>query len=119
MKNLNYSVSQLLLILLITFFIIGCAGEPLKIDLPANHPTNPEAQETVFTPPPNPFQKDVAAMQSESTPDSMVKHKTHEERGKQHMDHNLGTDETHRSDSESTNKSGHGEGDNQHKGHSQ
>lgn len=119
MKNLNYSVSQPLLILLITFFIIGCASEPVKIDLPTNHPTNPDAQEAVFTPPPNPFQKDVAAMKSESTPDSIMKHKTHNESGKQHMDHSMGTNKENPPDSAPTKKSGHGEGDNQHKGHSQ
>jgi hypothetical protein len=87
--------------------------------LSANHPANPGAQEAEFIPPPNPFQEDVTAMKGESTPDSMIKHKTIEEGGKQHMDHNMGTKKGSRSDSESTKESGREEGDNQHKGHSQ
>jgi hypothetical protein len=39
------------------FFIIGCASEPVKVDLPVNHLGNPLSNETAFTPPPNPFQK--------------------------------------------------------------
>jgi hypothetical protein len=58
-------------------------------------------------------------MKGESTPDSMMKHKTDEESGKQHMDHNMGTKKGSELDSDSTKKSGQGEGDNQHKGHSQ
>jgi len=119
MKHLNCRASGLFLILLMTFFIIGCASEPLKVDLSANHPANPEAQEAEFTPPPNPFQEDVTAMKGASAPDSMMKHKAHGERGKQHMDHNMGTDEESRPDTESTKKSGHEDDDNQHKGHSQ
>ena len=119
MKNLNYCVSLLFLLLLMAFFIIGCASEPVKVDLPANHPANPEAQEAQFSAPPNPFQEDGTAMKGESTPDSMMKHKTIEESSKQHMDHNMGTKKGSRSDSESTKKSGQEEGDNQHKGHSQ
>ena len=119
MKNLNYSAARLFLILLMAFSIIGCASEPIKADLPANHPANPHAQEAEFTPPPNPFQEDVTAMKGESTPDSMMKHKTQEERGQQHMNHNMGTKKESEPDSDSTKKSGHKEDDNQHKGHSQ
>lgn len=119
MKKLEFKTSGLFLILLMTFFIIGCASEPVKIDLPANHPSKPEAQEAEFNPPPNPFQQDATAMKGESTPDSMMKHKPPKESGKQHMDHNMGTKKGAQSDSESTKKSGHGESDNQHKGHSQ
>ena len=57
MKNLNYSVAGLFIMLSITFFIIGCASEPVKVDLPVNHPANPKSNETAFTPPPNPFQQ--------------------------------------------------------------
>ena len=119
MKKLNYNAFGFFLILLMTFFIIGCASEPVKVDLPTNHPSNPRAQEATFYPPPNPFHEDFTAMKGESTPDSMMKHKPPKESGKQHMDHNMGTKKGTQSDSESTKKSGHGEGDNQHKGHSQ
>ena len=119
MKKLEFKTSGLLLMLQMTFFIIGCASEPVKVDLPANHPSNPGAQEAEFVPPPNPFQEDDRAMQMESTTDSMMKHKTHGERSMQHMDHNMGTEKKSPSDSESTKKSGHGEGNHQHKGHGQ
>ena len=119
MRKLAYKTSGLLVILIMTFFIIGCASDPVKVELPANHPANPGAQEAEFIPPPNPFQEDVTAMKGESTPDSMMKHKTQEERGQQHMDHNMGTKKGSEPDLDSTKKSGHGEDDNQHKGHSQ
>ena len=99
--------------------LMGCAGEPVQVEFPINHPANPEAQETEFTPPPNPFQEDVTAMKGESTPDSMMKHKTHEERSKQPMDHDMGTNKGSEPDSESTKKSGDGEGGNQHQEHNQ
>ena len=119
MKNLKYRTSGLFLILLMIVFIIGCVSEPVKVDLPANHPANPGAQEAEFKPPPNPFHEDVTAMKAESTPNSMMKHKTQEKTGQQHMDHNMGTKKGSEPDSDSTKKSGHGEDDNQHKGHSQ
>ena len=119
MKNLNYKTFGRFSIVLVFFFIIGCASEPVKVDLPANHPANPQAQEAEFTPPPNPFREDVTAMKGESTPDSIMRHKTYEESGKQHMDHNMGTKKGSEPDLDSTKKSGQGEGDNQHKGHSQ
>jgi len=119
MKKLNHSAYGIFLILLMSFFIIGCVSEPVKIDLPANHPANPEAQAAEFTLPPNPFQEDVTAMQGESTPDSMMKHKTHEESGEQHMGHNMGTKKGSRPDSESPKKPDHRKDDNLHKEHSQ
>ena len=119
MKYLNCWTSGHLAIVLIIFSIIGCASEPIKIGLPANHPTNPDAQEAASTTPPNPFKEDVTALKRQPAPDSMMKHETHEERSMQHMDHNMGTDKKSPPDSESTKKSGHGEDDNQHKGHSQ
>ena len=119
MKKIEFKTSGPLSLLLMTLFIIGCASEPIKIDLPANHPTNPNAQEAEFVPPPNPFQEDVTAMKRQPAPDSMMKHGTHEERSMQHMDHNMGMDKKGQSDSESTKKSDQGEGDHQHKGHGQ
>ena len=119
MKNLKYRSLGLFSTVLMIFFIIGCASEPIKVDLPVNHPTNPDAQEAEFTPPPNPFKEDVTAMKSQPAPDAMMKHKTHGERSMQHMDHKMGSDKQSPPESESTKKSGHGEGNNQHKGHGQ
>jgi hypothetical protein len=119
MKKLNHSAYGIFLILLMSFFTIGCASEPVKVDLPANHPANPEAQEAEFTPPPNPFKEDVTAMKGGSAPDSMMKHKTHEESGEQHMGHNMGMKKGSRPDSESTKKHDHKKDNNLHKEHSQ
>ena len=119
MKKLNHRADGIFLIIVMSFFIIGCASEPVKIDLPANHPANPEAQATEFTPPPNPFEEDVTAMKGELTPDSMMKHKTHEESGEQHTDHNMGTKKGSRPDSESTKKPDHRKDDNLLQEHSQ
>ena len=119
MKKLVFKTFGWLPLLIMTLFIIGCASEPIKVDLPASHPANPGAQEAKFTPLPNPFQEDVTALKKDQTPDSMMKHKTHGEPNMQHMDHNMGTDKKSPLDSESTKKSGHGKDDNQHKGHSQ
>jgi hypothetical protein len=99
--------------------LTGCTGGSVQVEFPINHPANPEAFEAEFTQPPNPFQTDVAGMEREPEADSMMKHKTNEESGKQHMDHNMGTKKGSELDSDSTKKSGHGEDDNQHKGHSQ
>lgn len=40
------------------FFLVACTGKPVNTGLPPNHPANPDAQETAFIPPPNPFQVD-------------------------------------------------------------
>ncbi len=48
-------ISQAGLILTIALFLLGCAGEPVRIELSLDHPANPEAAESAFHPPPNPF----------------------------------------------------------------
>ena len=108
MKNQKYRISCLFLIISLIFFTIGCVSDPVKVDLSANHPANPEALEAAFILPPNPFQEDVSAMKLESATDSLMKHKTHDESGQKHMHHNMGTK-----------NSGHGQDDSQHKEHRQ
>jgi hypothetical protein len=108
MNNQKYRISCLFLMILLIFFTIGCVGDPVKVDLSANHPANPEAQEAEFVRPPNPFQEDVRAMKMESTTESMMKHKTHVESGQNQMHHDMGTK-----------KSDHRHDDNQHKEHRQ
>jgi hypothetical protein len=118
-KSPKFIKLMLTLFMFTLLMLTGCAGGSVEVEFPKNHPANPEALEAEFTPPPNPFQEDVTAMKGESMPDSMMKHKTHEESGKQHMDHNMETKKGSEPDSDSTKNSGQGEGDNQHKGHSQ
>ena len=119
MKKRNENASGFFLILFLTFFIISCAGDPVKVDLSADHPANPGAQEAAFSPPPNPFHEDVTAMKGESTTDSMMKHETQGEIGQKHMNHNMGNEKESEPDSDSTKKSGHGQDDNLHKEHRQ
>ena len=56
MRSLFYRIWGSIFSGFIIFFMIACAGEPVKFDLPENHPANPEVRETEFIPPPNPFQ---------------------------------------------------------------
>ena len=119
MKNIRYCAFGLLLTLLISFLIIGCVSEPVKIDWPANHPANPETQEAEFIPPQNPFETDMAVMKEAPEKDSMMKHKIPQETGMQHMDHNMGADTKKHSDSESKMKPEQPEGHHQHQEHSQ
>ena len=119
MKSLMHRPSGLFTNLLIIFFIVGCAGETIKADLPANHPANPDAQEAEFIPPPNPFRQDVTAMKRQPAPDSMMEHETHGESSMQHMDHNMGMDKKSQSDSEPTMTPKNKKGAYQHKGHRQ
>ena len=108
MKNLEHNAFGFFLMLSVTFFIIGCVSEPVKVEFSANHPANPGTQEAEFIRPPNPFQEDVGAMMVEPATDSMMKHKTHDESGQKQMHHQMETKD-----------SGHEQGDNQHKEHRQ
>ena len=119
MKRLAFKTSGLFLILSMTFFIIGCASEPVKVDLPVDHPANPGAQESEFTPPPNPFQTDIANIKGKPEAESMMKHKMHKEKDQPHSGHSMGMEKKHGSDSEPIMKPDQGEGNDQHKEHSQ
>jgi len=44
-----------LLVVAILILVIGCAGNPVPVDLPLNHPSDPGAPESRFILPPNPF----------------------------------------------------------------
>lgn len=99
--------------------LTGCAGKSVSVEFPINHPANPQALETEFTPPQNPFRTDVAGMEGEPERDSMMKHKTHNENGKPHFGHGMETDKENGADSESTMKPDHRDGHHQHKGYSQ
>ena len=88
----------------------GCAGEPVKIEFPFNHPANPEAFEANFTPPQNPFRTDVAETTEESQTESMMKHEMPEADAPQHGGHNMGDDKEPSSAPETTMKPGHGGG---------
>ena len=99
--------------------LAGCAPEKVQVEFPINHPANPQAHEAEFIPPHNPFQTGVAIKEAEPETGSMMKHKLHEQSGKQHRDHNMRMDNQSHSNSDLRKKSGHGKGDNQHKEHNQ
>jgi hypothetical protein len=77
MKKLNHKSSGIFLILSVTFFMIGCASEPVKVDLPDNHPANPQSQETAFIPPPNPFKNNIPMAGHEADSSSSMTHEKH------------------------------------------
>ena len=118
MKKLAFKTC-VLFILFMTFFIMGCAGEPVKVDLPVDHPANPGAQESEFTPPPNPFQADIAGEEGKPEAESTMKHKMHKEKSREHSGHSMGMDKEHGSDSEPTMKPDQGQSNHQHKEHRQ
>ena len=78
MKKRKRSAFGIFLILLMSFFIIACASEPVRVDLPADHPANPHAPETAFAPPPNPFQNNVPVAATEADNSSSVIHQKHQ-----------------------------------------
>lgn len=92
MKHPRKSLIYLKLIpaffIFIMLVLIGCAGESVRVEFPINHPANPEALETEFAPPQNPFKTDVVVMEEEPETDSMMKHKTPAESGNMHQEHN-------------------------------
>jgi hypothetical protein len=78
MKKQKHSIYGFFLILWMPFFIIGCASEPVQVDLPANHPANPHSQETTFIPPPNPFQNDIPMAKPEAENRPSMTHENHQ-----------------------------------------
>jgi hypothetical protein len=58
--------------------IYACASEPVPFNLPLDHPANPQAPETIFTHPVNPFQEGVSSVAPQSNPESKMIHEAHE-----------------------------------------
>ena len=113
MKNLNHKAYGISLILLMSFFIIACASEPVKVNLPTNHPANPQSQETVFIPPPNPFQNNIPMVKHEAENDSSMTHEKHQPARQHQMSPKMGHDSESPQTSEEQNP------EHQHKEHSQ
>jgi len=67
--------TRIVLPVVLLLFVIGCAGNPVPVELPLNHPSDPGAPESRFILPPNPFGADIASAhpqahdQSESVTD--------------------------------------------------
>jgi hypothetical protein len=78
MKKPNYSAFGFILMLFTTFFIISCASEPVRVDMPANHPANPQSEETAFMPPPNPFENNTPMAEHQAGSSSSMSHEKHQ-----------------------------------------
>ncbi|MGD8493502.1 MAG: hypothetical protein PVH44_07835 [Desulfobacterales bacterium] len=119
MKNLHCSALGLSLILLISFLLMGCVSEPVKINWPATHPANSETQEAEFIRPQNPFESKMVVIKEEPDTDPMTKHTMPKESGMQHKGHNMGAETSKPMDSESKMKPEHPDDHTQHQEHSQ
>ena len=78
MKHLIHRAYGISLITLMSFLIFACASEPAKVDLPDNHPANPQSQGTTFIPPPNPFKKNISMVENEADSSSSMSHEKHQ-----------------------------------------
>ena len=74
MKNLNHRAHGISLVILMSFFIITCASEPVKVNLPTYHPANPQSQGTAFIPPPNPFKNNIPVSENQAGSSSTMTH---------------------------------------------
>jgi hypothetical protein len=72
-----------------SFFIIACTSEPVKVDLPDNHPANPQYQGTAFIPPPNPFQNNIPIVKHEAESSSSMTHEKHQPADQHQMSPNM------------------------------
>jgi hypothetical protein len=59
-------------------YVLGCAGEPVRPELPFNHPANPQATETAYTAIPNPFEDSTPMTGIKRSESSSMPHKMHE-----------------------------------------
>ena len=113
MKKSNHRAYGISLILLLSFLIFACASEPVKVDLPANHPANPQSRETAFVPPPNPFQNNVPMGEQEGDSGSSMTHEKHQPAHQHQMSPQRANDSMPSQGSEEQNPQ------HQHKEHSQ
>jgi hypothetical protein len=82
------------------FSFWGCASDPVRADLPANHPANPMAAESAFTAASNPFKEARSMDEMKSTDAPPISSKGHKDSptpkmkpmlDKGHMDHENST----------------------------
>ena len=92
MKNLTHRAYGIFVIPLMSFLLFACASEPVKVDLPSNHPANPQSQETAFIPPPNPFQNIVSMSEHEGDGSSSMTHEKHQPSHQHQMRPQMGHD---------------------------
>ena len=78
MSSLNHRAFGIFFILFMTFILFGCSNESVRVQLPANHPANPQSEETAFIPPPSPFQNDNPAVVHQPESSSSMTHEEHQ-----------------------------------------
>jgi len=71
------SILRQFVLLLVLLALFSCISEPVPINLSAYHPANPQAPETTFSPPSNPFQSDGLPAVLESNHESKMSHEAH------------------------------------------
>ena len=76
-------------IIAVSFAMASCTAKAIVVELPLNHPANPQAPETPFTPPPNPLKSDVSLPVSQGTSPS-ANHKDHDGSLRHDPDHQKG-----------------------------
>ena len=92
MKILTHRAYGISIISIISLLLIACASEPVKVDLPANHPANPQSQETAFIPPPNPFQNNIPRVEHEKDSSPSMTHEKHQPTHQHQMSPKMGHD---------------------------
>jgi len=92
MKKLKHKAYGISLIPLMCFLLFACASEPVKVDLPANHPGNPQSQETAFVYPPNPFENNIPRVEHEGDGSSSMTHEKHQPAHQHQMSPKIGHD---------------------------
>ena len=92
MKLFNQRAYEFGLILVTSVFITACVSEAVKVDLPANHPANPQGKETAFIPPPNPFQDNIPRVGHKEDGNSSMTHEKHQPAHEHHMNPQTGHD---------------------------
>ena len=92
MKSLNFRVWGSITVACILFWGVGCVGDPLKVDLPQNHPANPLTKETAFIPPPNPFESHMQMTGHESGSNPPMPQKKQVPSHQHQMTHQMGKD---------------------------
>jgi hypothetical protein len=100
-------------------FIAGCAAEPMRVEFPVDNPVNPEANEAVFMPPPNPFESDVAALAAEPPAGSKMPPEIPGEMSGPHPHHGMDQKTDNPPDGEGPKKIPHGEKNDRHQEHPQ
>ena len=109
MRISSILIINLFFILSASIYILGCAVEPVKTEIPISHPANPQATETIYTAVPNPFEDSMpmsGMKPSESTSATHKMHKMSDVKGSGD-DQNDGKTDSESSNEKANKKHGH------------